>query len=71
MTEPFEPSTLPKRVDAKTGPVEPRLLLLAAVMSLSPINLVVPITFVGFTALSELVKMTFSTLFICAAVITF
>ena len=66
ITEPREPKTLPNRVEAKTGPL-PRKVLLAAVISRSPMSLVVPITLVGFTALSELVKMTVFTLHARAA----
>ena len=62
MTDPRDPNTFPKRVEEKI--VSPRrLLLLAAEISRSPISLEVPITFVGFTALSELVNITFFTLF--------
>ena len=70
ITEPFDPSTLPKRVDAKTVP-PPLELLFAAVIKRSPMSLEVPITFVGFTALSELVKITFLTPQLKAAEITF
>ncbi len=56
-TEPLEPSTLPNRVDEKMGPCCWRRLLLAAVISRSPISLDVPMTLVGLTALSELVKI--------------
>ena len=47
-------------MEAKTGPL-PRLLPLAAVIKRSPISFEVPITLVGLTALSELVKITVST----------
>ena len=60
ITDPRDPRTLPNRVDAKIGPF-PLKLLLAAVMSRSPMSLEVPMTFVGLTALSEEVKMTRST----------
>ena len=70
MTEPREPSTLPKRVEANSV-LPDRRLLLAAVMSRSPISLEVPITLVGLTALSELVNTTVRTLFSTAAHTTF
>ncbi len=70
ITDPLEPKTLPNLVDAKTGPLF-LILLLAAVIRRSPINLLVPMTLVGFTALSELVNITFSTLFSDAALMIF
>ena len=69
MTEPLEPATLPKRVEAKI--VSPPPSALAAVISRSPINFDVPMTFVGLTALSELVNNTRATLASLAAVTTF
>jgi hypothetical protein len=69
ITEPLDPSTFPNRVEAKTGPF-PRNELLAAVINRSPMSFDVPMTLVGLTALSELVKITRSTLHSQAASIT-
>ena len=52
MTEPREPSTLPKRVDRNVAPLRFGSSA-AAVTSRSPISFDVPMTLVGLTALSE------------------
>ena len=70
MTDPRDPRTFPNRVEEKTGHEFLRRAL-AAVINRSPISLEVPITLVGFTALSEDVKITRSTALWSAASITF
>ena len=54
-TEPREPSTLPNRIAEKIGPPSCRWAL-AAEHNRSPMSLDVPITLVGFTALSDEVE---------------
>ena len=69
-TEPREPITLPNLVLLKI--LRPSFFTaLAAVISFSPISFEVPITLVGFTALSLLVKSTYFTPQEVAALIMF
>ena len=59
-TEPREPATLPKRVQVKSVRAFLPRRKFIAVKSRSPISFEVPMTLVGFTALSEEVNSTFS-----------
>ena len=61
ITEPRDPATFPNRTDEKTTLWLSLRRALAAVTRRSPMSFEVPITFVGLTALSELVKRTLPT----------